>query len=360
MINDDFVWVAVSSALTGRKKRVATGFINFDCPMCVHRGHNADRRGRCGIKNNSPGVGVHCFNCGFDTKWVPGDPLSHNLRDFMIALGVEETEVKRLNHRAMIYRKMVESNPEIQHMVSASFSLDFPRKALPNGAKSFSVLAQEGCSDPDFLDVATYLLGRGDEIAKNEFYWSPSTLNNMNRRVIIPYYRKNEIVGWTSRLIDKPQLADPNDPLSPLEPKYFQTRPPDFIFNNHLMEIPERKYIMVMEGPMDALAIDGCAVLSANISDRQAAWIDSMGKTVIVIPDHDKSGQRLVDIALKRKWHVAFPLLNDGSSMNWWEPDIKDVAASVARYGRLYTLASIMNTATNTPFEIAIKRKMML
>ncbi len=359
MVSDDFVWTAVTSALTGRRKRASTGFINIDCPMCINYGHNPDRRQRCGVKNNNPGVGVHCFNCGFDTKWKPGESLSRKLRDFMMAVGVAEIEVKRLNHRAAAYRRLVEVNPEAQALIPSNFSLEFPSKPLPAGAASFETWAERGCTEPDFIDVVTYLYGRGDDIAASTtFFWTPSADNNMSRRVIIPFYRKGQIVGWTARLIDKPKALNPDDPDSLFEPKYYQQRPQDFIFNNHVMEDRDRKYIIVCEGPLDALAIDGVAVLSASISDRQAAWIDSMGKTVIVLPDHDKAGDRLIDIAMKRNWQVSMPLLNSGSSYNWWENDIKDAADAVQRYGRLYSLTSIIASATANKTGISIKRKM--
>jgi hypothetical protein len=355
MVGDDFVWSAITGALSGRRKRANTGFINIDCPMCIHRGHNPDRKQRCGIKNNNPGVGVHCFNCGFDTKWLPGEGLSKKLREFMEGVGVPDIDVKRLNHRAMVYRSMVEKNPEAQALIPASFSLEFPKKALPKGAVSFDVLAARGCDDPDFLDCAAYLFSRGDDVAAaSTFYWSSETENNMRRRVIIPFLRHGEIVGWTARLIDQPRQMG-----SRMEPKYYNNNPLDYVFNNHVMEDKQRKYIIVVEGVLDALAIDGVATCGAKLSDKQAAWIDGMGKTVIVLPDHDLSGERLIDKAMARGWHVALPLIKSGSAYNWWEPDIKDAADAVERYGRLYTLTSIIKSATADKIAINVKRKMM-
>lgn len=352
MVSDDFVWTTINSALTGRKKRANTGFININCPMCVTRGHNPDTRMRCGVKNNIPGVGIHCFNCGFDTKWVPGDILGKNIREFMVNIGVPEIEVKRINHRTLVYRNLVEKNPEAQSQIASNFSLEFPKRKLPKGAKSFDALAQSGCDDPNFLAAARYIMGRGEDVfSSTSFYWTPETENNMNRRVIIPFLRHDEIVGWTGRIIDHGDTKT--------EKKYFNQTPLDFIFNNHVMEIKERKFIIVVEGVIDALAIDGVSTCGARLSDKQAAWIDSMGKTVIMVPDHDKSGDRTIDMALKRGWHVSMPLVTSGSAFNWWHPDIKDVADAVRRYGRLYTLTSIIKSATADQTAINVKRKMV-
>jgi hypothetical protein len=355
MIGDDFVWTTITGALTGRRKRANTGFVNIDCPMCIHRGHNPDKRQRCGVKNNNPGVFIYCFNCHFSAGWLPGESLSPYIRDFMAGVGVPDIEIKRLNHRALVYRRLVEANPEAQAHIPATFSLEFPAKPLPKGALSFNRLAEQGCDDPDFHAVAEYLFNRGDDVAAaSTYYWSPETDNSMRRRVIIPFLRHGEIVGWTARLIDSPQQIG-----GKLEPKYYNNNPLDFVFNNHVMEDKARKYVVVVEGVFDALAIDGVATCGAKLSDKQAAWIDGMGKTVIVLPDHDKSGERLIDKAISRGWYVSLPLVKSGSAFNWWEPDIKDAADAVKRYGRFYTLTSIIKSATNNPTAINVKRKMM-
>jgi hypothetical protein len=355
LVGDDFVWSAITSALSGRRKRANTGFLNIDCPMCIHRGHNADRRQRCGIKNLNPGIHIFCFNCDFNTGWSPGETLSRYLRDFMVSAGVPEVTVKRLNHRALVYRQMVEKNPEAQALIPASFSLEFPKRQLPTGALSFDVLAARGCEEPDFLDCAAYLFGRGDDLAAaTTYYWTADTQNSMNRRVIIPFLRHGEIVGWTARLIDPPAMIGDK-----LQSKYHNNNPLDYVFNNHVMEHRRRKYIIVVEGVFDALAIDGVATCGAKLSDKQASWIDSMGKTVIVLPDHDVTGERLIDKAVARGWHVSFPLIKSGSAYNWWEPDIKDAADAVQRYGRLYTLTSILKSASVDKTAIHVKRKMM-
>jgi DNA primase len=97
--------------------------------------------------------------------------------------------------------------------------------------------------------------------------------------------------------------------------------------------------------------------MGAKLSDNQTRWINSANKTPILVIDRDSSGQRNVAVALRNKWHAAFPRL---ASAGWWDADVKDTAEAVKRYGRLYTLQSILKTATNDPRKIEVWSKLLI
>jgi hypothetical protein len=107
---------------------------------------------------------------------------------------------------------------------------------------------------------------------------------------------------------------------------------------------------LVLEGPFDAIAVDGIGVLGRELNSQQIAWLDSSLAEKIVVPDRERRNQELIDVALAQGWSVSFPD---------WEPGIKDAADAAAKYGRLYTLKSIIDSRTSGPTEIAIKRKML-
>lgn len=350
IIGDDFLWDAITRSLPAKRRQSGTRFINFNCPMCVRRGETPDRRMRCGIKHNAPGVGVHCFNCGFDTLWQPGELLSRPMRDFLDALGVAPIEIKRLNHRAMSYRSLLTSSPETLALVPHSFVPGFPDERLPRGSESFARLADQGCADPNFLDVVEYLYGRGEDVAgATTYYWTPDPEHRLNRRVIVPFLFEDRVVGWTARAID-PGIA----------PRYYSHAPANFLFNNRVLSLRQRRYVILVEGVFDALAIDGVGLLGANLNPQQIAWIKGSGATVILLPDRDRRGAQMIDVALHHGWHVAFPALKDGHGRgNWWEPDVKDAADAVRRYGRVWTLMSVIETATDNKIEIGVKRKLL-
>ena len=76
--------------------------------------------------------------------------------------------------------------------------------------------------------------------------------------------------------------------------------------------------------------------------------IDSLGKDVIVVPDQDNAGSKVIDTAIEYGWSVAFPD---------WEDNIKDVSDAVDKYGKLYTLWSIINSAQQSKIKIELMRK---
>lgn len=350
LISDDFLWSAITNNLMGKRKQSGTGFVNINCPMCVTRGHNADRKLRCGIKNSAAGVGIFCFNCDFKARWRPGETLSRNMQGFLAGIGIGQLEINKLNHKAFSYRSLFEKSPDALALLPTALTPTFEPKALPPGAKTFDEWATQAAPPADFLDAASYLFSRGEEIASaGHYYWSPDTQNGMNRRVIIPFVHEGRTVGYTARSIDGDAQA-----------RYHMETPSNFLFNMKALTAPRRKYVLLLEGVFDALAVDGVGTLGARLNAQQIAWIKSYAKTVILVPDRDKRGEGMIDLALENNFHVAFPTLRAGYGFNnWWESDVKDAAEAVKRYGRLWTTMSIIQTATDNKMAINTHRKWM-
>lgn len=340
-----FVTDVVLSNLPIKRRRSSTGFLNVNCPMCHLVGnHRPDTKMRCGIMVAPTAMTITCFNCGFKTGFTLGQTLSRKFREFMEAIGIHDTDIKRLNHAAFTIRHIMESSG-VEVEAKTLFTPQFESVRLPEGAKSFEALARAGCTDPDFLDVVEYTYGRGEDIANSTtFYWTPvEGKHQLNRRVIIPFYHEEKIVGYTGRIVD--DVKGPS--------RYHTKSPLNYIFNNHVLKNRNRAFILAMEGPTDALAIDGVSLLGAKCNDQQAQWLKSTGKQIIIVPDRDESGARLIDAAIANSWSVSFP-------WPWWDDDVKDVALAVRRYGRLYTLTSILKSATQSNIEITVKRKLLL
>ena len=85
-----------------------------------------------------------------------------------------------------------------------------------------------------------------------------------------------------------------------------------------------------------------------DISAEQAQLISTLNKQIIVVPDRDKTGLKMCDKALELGYQVSLPN---------WEADIKDVNDAVVRYGKLPTLISILQSATNSKIKIELQRK---
>jgi DNA primase len=114
------------------------------------------------------------------------------------------------------------------------------------------------------------------------------------------------------------------------------------------MQKPDWQVCIVTEGIFDALSIDGVAVMHDEINSDQALLLSTLNKQIIVVPDRDKTGLKMCDRALELGYQVSLPV---------WEADIKDVNDAVVRYGKLPTLLSILQSATNSKIKIEMQRK---
>jgi hypothetical protein len=130
------------------------------------------------------------------------------------------------------------------------------------------------------------------------------------------------------------------------------------VFNLDQQQLDAR-FVVVVEGPFDAMSVDGVSVLSNSISETQADIIDSLGREVIVVPDFDvhvdaKTGKKkwpgreLVDAAVEYGWSVSFPE---------WHETCKDTAEAVAKYGTLFTLVGILRGKETNALKIELKSK---
>lgn len=348
LISDDFVWNTIVSHHSGPRKRNSGGGFHINCPLCTSRGEGQDRRFRCGVKPDAGGVVIHCFNCGAKTRWRPGETLSKTMQAFLQGIGVPEYEVKRLNHKAFSYRSLFEKSPEAMLLIPDAVRPSFETTSLPPGARSFEHWASQPDVPTDFIDVATYLYGRGDVIANGAtYYWTPNPGRHfMNRRVIVPLTFEGRTVGYTARSVD---------PVS--TQRYQMESQPNYLYNVSALTAPKRKFVVLVEGIFDAIAIDGVGLLGARLNPQQAAWIKSQGKSVILVPDRDHRGSSLIDVALENGWRVAFPGMNWAGVLNWWDEGVKDCADAVKRYGRAWTLLSIIESSTDNKLEINMKRK---
>jgi hypothetical protein len=88
------------------------------------------------------------------------------------------------------------------------------------------------------------------------------------------------------------------------------------------------------------------------LNERQIDWINRCDKQPIVIPDRDKAGSHLIEIAIQQQWAVATPSYG---RYQWWDAKVKDAAEAVQLYDRLYTVQSILATQTTHASAIRLR-----
>ncbi len=326
----NIVYETLISHLPAKRKTTPSGWLSFNAPCCVHNGTGADTRQRGGIINNeSDGTSYHCFNCGYKASWKPGRRVTYKMKRLMQWLNIPDDTITKVS-LAVLETENIRST-EIVTLPK------FTSKELPEGAKplrewaDYCALESTGV-DENLMKVFGYLKQRQLYFDDYDFHWTP--LNGYKDRLIVPFYNNKKIVGYTAR-----KVKDGN-------PKYISDQQPGYVFNIDAQK--DRVYTIVVEGPFDAIAVEGVALLGNEIKDQQSLMINSLNTKVIVVPDRDEAGQNILNQAIDLGWGVSMPP---------WDEDVKDVNEAVQRYGKLYTLHTIIGYAEFNELKIKLGAK---
>ena len=312
--------------LPGKRKQTPSGWISFNAPCCD------DKRQRGGfIVNGGDAISYHCFNCQFKASWQPGRTISQKMNKLMRLLNMGDDTISQLRLEAL---RLNDNSNTVIHSVVPKFEA----RALPIDALSMvewaKNIAQSDFSVPENLKKCIqYLIDRNIDPKSYPFYWSIKI--GFSNRIIIPFMYKGEVVGWTARAI--------NDS----KPKYLSEQQPGYVFNlDH--QLDDREFVIVCEGPFDAISIDACALLGAEIKDSQNWLLKQLGKEIILVPDRDHEGPKTIEQALEFGWSVSMPN---------WPAGVKDVNDAVVKLGRLATLWLITNAKESNSLKIQLRAK---
>jgi len=314
--------------LPGKRKTTPSGWISFNAVCCD------DKRQRGGfIVNAGDAVSYHCFNCGFKCSWQPGRHISQKMNKFMRDLNIPDETISQLRLEAL--RLDDSSTTEIRSVIPK-----FEVRALPIDAISFEEL-DTFLKLPDgdyavptkFTEAYAYLIERKIDPWSYPFYWTNKV--GFNSRIIIPFLYKNEIVGWTARAF--------ND----AKPKYLSEQQPGYVFNLDA-QTDDKEFVIVSEGPFDALSINGCALLGAEIKNSQNWLLKQLGKEIVLVPDRDEAGKITLEQAIEYGWSVSMPE---------WPDSVKDINDAVVKLGKLATLWLIVLAKESNGLKIQLRAK---
>ena len=314
--------IDVISFLPAKRKQTASGWISFNAPCCIHRGDTQDRRQRGGIKPSTDGSwSFHCFNCGYTASFVLGRNLTFKARRLLEWMNVPREEIERINLESLKHKSIEGLLNERQAVSDRIQGIEFEDRDLPADTQPLNDTAKE------------YLHNRSIQLDY------PFLYKTMPRPgIVIPFTYDNQVVGHTTRFLDD------------RTPKYIQDIQSGYVFGTDLQRDTWQS-VLVMEGVFDALSINGLAVLHAEINDAQVKLIRSLGREVIVVPDQDEAGMRLVDRAVELGWAVSMPE---------WPAGIKDVNDAVIYMGRLGTLLTIMQAKETSKIKIELRKKQLV
>ena len=328
----------ILTSLPSGKKKTPSGWISFNAPCCIHNGESQDKKKRGGIMTGVDGaLSYHCFNCGYKTSYIIGRRLTQKMRTLMGWLGIPEDTIKKLAIEAM-REEASDFKYEKKKFVT------FKHKNLPKNSHNLEVWLEKyfakDLTAPQWEKInglLDYLRTRGIGPDWYDFMYSPDQTWDVDKRLLIPFYWRGDVVGFTGRLFDGSDKV-----------KYYTDVQPGYVFNMDVQEW-SRKFVLVTEGPFDAITVSGVSILGSEINDVQRELINNLNRQVIVVPDRDAPGEKLINQAIEFGWSVAFPE---------WEDGVDDVADAVLKYGRLFTIQSILKSTESSKLKIDLKRKM--
>jgi DNA primase len=311
-----------------------TGWTSGNCPMCVTNGQpRPDTKGRGGFYFDEEKFQYHCFNCQYSTGWSPGHRINDRLKRLLQKFGAEERDVQRLQLELLKEQDVAELL--LQRERREKLVINWPEMELPDNTVAFMDYPEP---DNDWITAATYLTERGFDIEDERFMYSPARLPaRMNKRFVIPFTYKGKTVGYTARWSGTPPEGIP---------KYYNKQPSNYVYGLD-QQTADKQVVILTEGPLDAIVVDGISAGTNTISEGQADVIISLNKPIIVLPDRDRAGNEMVKAALRYGWSVSFPE---------WD-DCKDAGDAQLKYGRLYTVRSILDSAVNNPIKIQVLAK---
>jgi len=252
------------------------------------------------------------------------------MNKFMRDLNISDDVIAQLRLEAL---RLDDNNAAEIRSIIPKFDI----RALPMDSQLITDLLK---NPPEkLIPVLEYMVNRKIYPEDFPFYWTPKV--GFSSRLIIPFLYKGNIVGWTSRTV--------NDAT----PKYLSEQQPGYVFNLDNQEpLPweddNKEFVIVSEGPFDALSIDGCALLGAEIKDSQNWLLKQLGKEIVLVPDRDAAGKNTLEQAIEYGWSISMPE---------WPANVKDINDAVVKLGKLATLWLIVSAKESNALKIRLRAK---
>lgn len=320
----------INDLLPSDKKQRNNGWIYFNCPSCHHT-EQPDKKHRGNILFTSEGFIYSCFNCKFKCGFHLGQYFSKNTIQWLKDLGITQ---KQLSELLDMVKKYNEENEPSDNKDKETPIIKREIRKIPNNYHLIQESLYKGTNNKILNKIKWYIDNRSPRLLNwSEIYWAEGQEN-----FLIPCYENEQVVGYSLRML-KDNV--PN--------KYIHFIPQGYIFNYDNL-YKDRDYEIITEGQLDALAINGISILSNEFTpDRLKRILPfTENKEIILLPDRDKAGKKMVEQLLEEDlpFSVAFPN---------WELGIKDAFDAVKKYGRLYTIYSIISSKESNKDKIKFK-----
>lgn len=301
------------------------------CAVCGDGSRTKGPRG--GWKLDGEDCAYSCFNCGISGAFTPENEIfmSRDMKTIFESFGIPKRDYGKILFR--LRRDGVEKleKPEFRKETIESqlgegiqlpdYLVELEKAKNTNiGRKAIEFLAEEKCIDyKDYPFFVTY--GKTNSKDQQEKINAKIMVN----RLVIPIYYKNKLLLLQGRDLDgnkKKKYISIGNVSSTL---YGLDRLKD-----------DHKYVFVTEGFFDAYHLNGVACIVNKLTSQKIKALNLLEKEKVIVPDRGEKINTMLAKGLDCGWGFSAPreLQN-----------CKDVTESVKRYGKLYTIYTIMKSA---------------
>lgn len=308
----ELLWDLIKDRIHLRAPSGEGGWYSTRCAVCN------DHSERCGFKYDGIYTGMSCFNCHSKFRYEEGTgKFSRNLREALDAFGIKEAELQAIS-ATLFFNKAEKTDKEITLDSLKKVNLHTPEVSFPSRTFQLGSVGHDEHQEP----LIEYLLGRQVDPLKFYFSLDPQHL----RRILIPYWRGGKLIYWQSRAID-----------SDVKPRYrnCSASKDAIIYGYDALFTYSEDPLFVSEGAFDAESIDGISILGSSLNAAKIELLHKTRRRIIFVIDRDSNGGDLGEEVIRQGWELTFV-----------DPRAEDVNDSVCRFGKLYTIHSLMKNAT--------------
>jgi len=290
------------------------GFFSLKCQVCN------DYKVRAGFKFDMGSVGFNCWNCSTTGKYEEfSGRISKNFRKILNAFGIEDSEISTVVNTTFFVKKEKEDTKitlaKLTKVNTATPTIKLPLKSFRLGHEEFLDYQEK---------LVRYLDDRKVNLAKYPFYFSlePRFLN----RIIIPFYRGQNLIYWQARHIDN------------AEKKRYDNAPVGrdaVMYNFDQLNSYAVAPLFITEGVFDAMMVNGVAILGSKLNDAKTELLSKTARRLVFVIDKDTNGKHLAEDVLRKGWEISFA--PEGA---------EDLNQSVSRFGLSYTIYELMKSIT--------------
>jgi hypothetical protein len=291
----------------------ATGFEEQKCLLCH------DHSARAGWKITPEQVFYNCYNCGFHASYEEGTgAFSRWMKELCAANGISEADLQEIS-ATLFFNRAEKTTKEITLESLRKVNLVTPEVKFPARTLQLGSAGHDELQEP----IIKYLLDRKVDPLKFYFSTSPELL----RRVIIPFWRDDKLIFWQARTIDKD-----------VKPRYKNCAlsKDAVIYGFDKLYTYSQEPLFVTEGVFDAESIGGICILGSKLNAAKIELLKRTKRRIIFVVDRDSNGGHLGEAVIDNGWELTFV-----------DPNAEDVNDSVVKFGKIYTVYTLIKNATN-------------